>query len=332
MASELPSKPIRSLQLLCQIEVVKNLYAKSTNLERRYFEEFCGHLTCTNVRLEQELDVRPEVIDPAKVVADFEAKLKAKEAEEAQKKLKGRIKIVSAANHSPKRLRSSTRKKKPYETLVETTPIAANIVVEVERKRVLPCKELGKIPKGFNAADYIKYRKCKYIQDVAAVRQYLQKRLNCRILTNLMSTLENIMIASGLRGGCSRECILTVQMILTNSNTTFVNFKPLKLWNNLAMRKLSGSILSANFLYDNEPICMETRTETAVMYYALTSAVNLTHIQMAGAACDSFLKVISEVCVNLSYLDISDSFVSNHGLYHLAGVTEEESRSSRYSR
>ena len=76
--------------------------------------------------------------------------------------------------------------------------------------------------------------------------------------------LENIMFASGLRGGCSRECILTVQMILTNSDTTFVNFKPLKLWNNLAFRKMTGSILSANFLYDNEPNCMESRTETGM--------------------------------------------------------------------
>ena len=91
-----------------------------------------------------------------------------------------------------------------------------------------------------------------------------QNRLNCRIITNLMSTLENIMFASGLRGGCSRECILTVQMILTNSDTTFVNFKPLKLWNNLAFRKMTGSILSANFLYDNEPNCMESRTETGM--------------------------------------------------------------------
>ena len=70
----------------------------------------------------------------------------------------------------------------------------------------------------------------------------------------------------------------------------------------------------------------------AIMHHALNSASTLTHIQMAGAACDSFLKVISGVCTNLQYLDISDSFVSNKGLYYLAGVTEEESRSSRYTR
>ena len=184
MASELPSKPIRSLQLLCQIEVVKNLYTKATSLERDYFDDFCGNLIVSHQKLEQEIDVRPETLDPAKIVIDFERKKAERDAEEAQKKLKGRnIKIVSAANQSPKRLRSSTRKsKKPYETLIETTPISANLVVEVEKKvhptthlmRIAHLKELGKIPKGFTAADYIRYRKCKFIQEIDAVRQYLQ--------------------------------------------------------------------------------------------------------------------------------------------------------------
>ena len=183
MASELPSKPIRSLQLLCQIEVVKNLYTKATSLERDYFDDFCGNLIVSHQKLEQEIDVRPETLDPAKIVIDFERKKAERDAEEAQKKLKGNIKIVSAANQSPKRLRSSTRKsKKPYETLIETTPISANLVVEVEKKvhptthlmRIAHLKELGKIPKGFTAADYIRYRKCKFIQEIDAVRQYLQ--------------------------------------------------------------------------------------------------------------------------------------------------------------
>ena len=72
MASELPSKPIRSLQLLCQIEVVKNLYTKATSLERDYFDDFCGNLIVSHQKLEQEIDVRPETLDPAKIVIDFE--------------------------------------------------------------------------------------------------------------------------------------------------------------------------------------------------------------------------------------------------------------------
>ena len=54
--------------------------------------------------------------------------------------------------------------------------------MEVEKKvhptthlmRIAHLKELGKIPKGFTAADYIRYRKCKFIQEIDAVRQYLQ--------------------------------------------------------------------------------------------------------------------------------------------------------------
>ena len=108
MASELPAKPIRSLQLICQLEVVKSLYAKATSLERDYFDDFCGNLQNSHQKLEQEIDVRPNDVDPAKIVLDFERKKAEKEAEEAQKRLKaaGRnIKSVSAATNSPKRLR-----------------------------------------------------------------------------------------------------------------------------------------------------------------------------------------------------------------------------------
>ena len=182
MASDLPSKPVRSLQLLCQIEVIKNLYTNATSLERDYFDGFCGNLIASHQKMEQEIDVRPEIVDPRKIVADFERRKAEKDAEEAQKKLKGRnIKTVAASSQSPKRLRSSTRKsKKPYETMVVTTPITANLVVEVEKNvnptlfRINNVKELGKIPKGFTAIDYIRYRKCKFIQEIDAVSQYLQ--------------------------------------------------------------------------------------------------------------------------------------------------------------
>ena len=93
--------------------------------------------------------------------------------------------------------------------MVETTEVwstssfSENIVVEVERKipslaasRFAMSKDLGKIPKGFNPTDYIRYKKCKFIQDIDAVRQYLQVILEfltaseaspISIVTNLLS-------------------------------------------------------------------------------------------------------------------------------------------------
>lgn len=78
---------------------------------------------------------------------------------------------------------------------------------------------------------------------------------------------------------------------------------------------------------------MEFRIETMILTYGLISASKLTCIQMSGAANDSFLRIIADVCGDtLKFLDISDSHVSNKGLYALAGVTEEQSRASRYAR
>ena len=183
--------------------------------------------------------------------------------------------------------------------------------------------------------EYITYRKCKFIQEVNTVRLYLHSRLNGRVLSNLMLTLENIMASYGSRGGIGYEYMFILQMVLLNPNTSMVNFKHLRLWHNLGLRKLNGTFLHHHMYdlhYNDPPAYMETRIESTLIQYALNSADKLTHIQMQGAANDTFCKVISEVCENVQYLDISDSFVSDQGLYYLAGVTEEENRTSRYPR
>ena len=121
-SSGLPPKPVRSLQTLCQIEVIRNLYAKSKSLEKSYFEDFVQNLTKDQTRIEQEINVRADQSqnDIDHIIKSFEAKLsqKKKSEEEAQqKKLKGKIKKVSddGPNFSPRKLRSSARQKKPYD-------------------------------------------------------------------------------------------------------------------------------------------------------------------------------------------------------------------------
>ena len=113
-------KSVRSLQLQCQIQVLKHLHEKSTSLEKDYFDKFFSNLSVTNQRLEQMTDIRH--LDSASLVAEFEAKLKSKEAEEAKKMLsKGKVKNVGGSKNRPsgsKRegLRPRSRPK-PYEVV-----------------------------------------------------------------------------------------------------------------------------------------------------------------------------------------------------------------------
>ena len=200
------------------------------------------------------------------------------------------------------------------------------------------------LPPGFSPLEFIKYRKCKLLRDINVVRQYLESHLNCQVSNSLMSMMENIMMSStsisrpqssrGLSAN-NQDCItnLILQSLFMNIHCCQVNLKPLKLWTNLSFFKLSGSILNASFLNESEVPSLETRAESMILHYGFLNCDKLTHLQLNGAACDRFLQVISDHCAHLQYLDISDSaHVTDQGFYYLAGVTEEETRGSKYAR
>lgn len=48
-------------------------------------------------------------------------------------------------------------------------------------------------PRGVAPGDFIKYKKCKYMEDIRLIRDHLEANLNRASLNNLMDTLENIM-------------------------------------------------------------------------------------------------------------------------------------------
>lgn len=116
------------------------------------------------------------------------------------------------------------------------------------------CGMYFQIPSGFAPSEYIKYRKCKLVQDIDRIRQYLQQRLNCRIIRNLMSTLENIQLSNHQNRQRvrdeGRECV--IQLILTslllNSDSVSLNLKPLRLWGTIGFCRLGGSLLNSSFL------------------------------------------------------------------------------------
>lgn len=112
MATDFPRKPVRTLQALCQVEIIKNLHEKASKLHRDYFDNFCSALNPMQISQERRLDIRN--LDPPKVVKDFEEKLKARE--ENEKKLKGKIMNSNGTSSKREGLRASTLRKRPYET------------------------------------------------------------------------------------------------------------------------------------------------------------------------------------------------------------------------
>ncbi len=118
MAADFPRKRVRSLQSLCQIEVIKSLHSKASDLHRDYFKTFASHLTPYQQKVEPKEDVRPETLNPYQVVNEFESKIRAKEAAANEAKMKGKVKKVGQSLSSARRdgLRSSTLRLRPYDS------------------------------------------------------------------------------------------------------------------------------------------------------------------------------------------------------------------------
>ena len=304
-------RPIRKLQVLCQIEVLQLLHQKAEALEQDYFIRFLDEgLQYQHKSYERMVDIRQEKLD--EVVNSFEDLLKSKLENEKKKELKGRIKKAAGL---PRRegLRSSNRTQ-PY--------------MNCERVvRVLQKTQKDKIvPKGITTNAFILYKKCKLMYQISLMRNTLASIMNRSVMNQLLEVWQNIMEYFNK----NETSFAILQSMLITSDTTQVNLAPLKLWKLISSSRPHVSVLSNH--YHRLPESMETRTESTLIHLALACGSKLTQIKMAGCACDSFIKVIVQHCTSLKYLDISDSYVSDWGLYDLAGLTVVENRSARLPR
>ncbi len=56
---------------------------------------------------------------------------------------------------------------------------------------------------------------------------------------------------------------------------------------------------------------MDTRIGTTILHFTLLEGSALTHLNLGKACCDSVMKVVAEKAVNLKYLNISGSVVTD---------------------
>ena len=316
-------RPIRSLQVLCQLEVLQTLHRKAEDLEANYFTKFLEEgLQFNQKTYERIVDVRYENLE--KEVTTFEATLKYKLELEAKKELKGRIKTASGKT-VPRRegLRSSARLAKPYKK--EEPPAPAPPTCEIVLRNLQRENRERVIPKGITSHNFIFYNKCKLMHKIQQIRDCLTSTLNRSAMNHLLVVWQNVMEYFNKE----RTSFVLMEAMLITSETTQINLAPLKFWRNLMSHRPSISLSSH---YHRLPDHMETRSESTLIHFALTNGSSLTQIKMAGSACDSFLKVIVENCLSLKYLDISDSYVSDWGLYEISGLTVVQNRSARLPR
>lgn len=158
------------------------------------------------------------------------------------------------------------------------------------------------------------------MHQINLLRHYLSSTLNRSVMNGLLDVWQNIVQYFNK----NEISFVILQSILLTSNTYQVNFAPLKLIKLMSSRRYVLKYCLFEFLQQyviffsfciicsshshhfnrpfHNPEHMVTRTESTLIYMALTNGINLTQIKMANCACDSFIKVIVEHCPSLKYL------------------------------
>lgn len=264
-----------SLQLLCQIQVIRALHTRAAQMEAEYIDKWCvRELTNVNQKYERNLDIRSGGVNTEKVVKDYQAK----------------IKLIAPPP--------------PPEIPANEPPLKKkNAALKAARAKWLK-QQKNSLVHGIptwvtNQEEYILYRKCKYIEDIKAVRSMLLENLNAATINGLMSTMYNI----SLYNTKQEHGLLTLQAMLSTRLVT--DFR------------LASAKLYINFSRENG---METSMGISILHFALMEGFRLVNLNLERCGCDSILRLIAQVARNLKYLQISESHVSDQGLLYLCGV------------
>ena len=339
-----PRRSPQSLFLQCQIAVLRPLQLKASGMEKRYMDTWTGSLNKGNVAYEQGADIRGPEVDTTAVVREYGAKMQAeaikKLEEKANKKArqtKAKKDVASMSNGGggggggkSRRGGGISSRFYPYER--KEFEAKKTVVDPVKVAEIMTsCKLVKGIPQGLNAKEYIVYRKCRYIEEIARVRRVLADRLSRPVLDALMSSMCNVAQFNNKH----EHGLLTLQAFLMNTAVRSFRVAPASLYKNFLPHSEMSSLGFGGSVFDKygkmaeaDDKTTETRMPTTILHFMLRESERLTHLDLERCAHDSLLKVIASSAPNLVYLNISSSVVSDEGLLHLCGVQRFVARES----
>jgi len=159
------------------------------------------------------------------------------------------------------------------------------------------------IPVNSDPGEYIKYRKCLYVNTVNQWRSQLISALSAPAMEHLLDLLTNIYRRNMV---VDEKGIFTLQIVLvTEFTSTF-------LINSLAFNRYFDRY-SSN-------VAVENRIGPTLLRNCLIDARSLNSLALERVCSDQLLELIGKVAVNIKYLNISQSYVSDKGLLDLVGV------------
>jgi hypothetical protein len=160
------------------------------------------------------------------------------------------------------------------------------------------------IPEGVDRDEYIKYRKCLFMDKIRQSKEELVSILSPPAIDHLHHLLTSIYRRNKEpveKGVFTLQSILMTEFtssFLITSETFYNNFK------------------HGGFGYRN----IDSRMGPTILRSCLLEGRKLTNLALEGVCTDSLLELVGKVATNLKYLNINHSLVTDRGLIDLVGI------------
>jgi hypothetical protein len=192
-----------SLSLMSQASVLRTLHARAASMEINFMDKWHDQqLSETNRQLAQTVNVCGPNTDTAAVVMQYEMEREARGRRlfEAAEKAAAQAFLAASKKKGGARdnvdllqLRREMRSSKRMVTARMSTGgnrYPRNRPFKRFRTKFPTFKDGVEV--GVDPMKYIEYRKCKYLEEIAATRKYLLEVLTPEALNDLMDTLQNM--------------------------------------------------------------------------------------------------------------------------------------------
>ena len=254
--------------------VLELLYKKAYVLEYDYMVVLIKGLPHDAQTFEGNLNLSD--FDPAEVVLKFSAKLKDKSDQGKKKKEAGSKKFKLYNPSSLHNYAFSGQLSGDYQ-----------------------------IPEGVDREEYIKYRKCLYLDRIRQSREELVSVLSSPAIDHLHQLL---MCIYRRNKEPVEKGVFTLQSMLMTEFTSSFLISSETFYNNFKQLRGTG--------FRN----IDSRMGPTILRSCLTDGRKLTNLALEGVCTDSLLELVAQVATNLKYLNINHSLVTDRGLIDLVGI------------
>jgi len=318
-----------SLTDLAGLTVLQRLSQKAVRQEHEYMEKWRNKLSQNLANIEENMSLNN--VDPTEVIQQVSGKLKEQEEKMRVAREQQRKKRMEEEMMENKRVTRGTKRRaqeqpgipnngKKYTSNWAPAQTFNDSSLRSNLMPFLRYKITG-IPVGVDVEEYIRYRKCLYLENVRNMREKIQSALTPTAIQSLLNLIYRM--EGGHPTDYSQLGVFTLKVMLLNQFSQ--NFR--MSFNDLHKIFSPKFLVMENY---HRPNNIENRIGPTVLRNSLLEAASLSHLSLEQTCTDNILECVGKVARNITYLNISGSCVSDQGLLNLVGVENDGSLSRKH--